>query len=810
MRVVLIPHVFGTAAEKMRLHGMKTTGIARGLFSALVICFLLLPFNALGQEKTEVFASQQDGFGRVVFTFSNRLDLPNYDLSSENGVLTLQFDTPLDVYLPDIGGAIPDFVSITRVDPDKKGIRFGLKGDVRVNRLEAGEQLYLDFLPSDWQGLAPGLPAEVVAELSKRAQEAAEIAELEQRIEFARLNNPTAKISVGHHPTFVRIVFDWSEDTTASYKLEDNVASLEFNWPVDLDFYQLVRDMPPEIVEVSSTRQIGSNLVVFRLEDGVKPRFYENSERQFVLDFDSIDPDLETISAEELLLAAQMEKIERESREQENATQIEALRDGPAQVPLTDQTEVTPAVSKVGSTIRITFPFIKETPAAVFERGDYLWLVLDSTAIINAPDDQELLATVSDDFATISAGDTQIVRMKMTTSRLASLGSQGPSWVLSLGDSLMAPTEPIRLDRRQDEQGRFEIVADVDRPVRVHELRDPEIGDVLEVVTVYPPAHGIVRRLNFVDFDALSSIHGLVIAPAYEGLNIRLGAREIVLASEEGLIVSSLNDVRDVETNELLAQREGFVDLEGLVLENPIDLMRRRDELLATAADSVGREKENSRMNLAYVLLANQLGLEAIGVLDLLIQENNIEELLPEAIAAKAAASVVAYRSSDAIELFKYGKLSESIDNLMWRAIARVQARDYVGARIDVLASEIIVDSYPAWLQNKFFLAGIEAAIETRDKEMAIRLMREVNPENLTYAQKSRLGLFEARLDEFALRFDEALDTYGDVISQDVRPTRAEAIYRTILLLQRMGRLDAQKAIQTLSRESIVWRGGGI
>ncbi len=805
-----VPRILNSAAEIMRLYGMKSIELARRCFLALIFSFLLFPFAGFAQEKTEVSAMQQDGFGRVILTFSNRLDLPNYELTSENGVLAIEFDSPLDVMLPDINGAIPDFISISRVDPDKMGIRFGLKGEVRVNRLEAGEQLYLDFLPMDWQGLAPGLPAEVVAELSKRAQDAAEIAELEQRIEFARVNNPTAEISVGRHPTFMRILFDWSEDTTAIFSQEGDVIRLEFDWPVDLDFYQLVSDMPPEIVEVKSSRLRASNLVEFYLEEGVTPRFFENSKRQFVLDIDLINPVLETLSAEDLLLAAQIEQAEREAELQQNAAQVEALQEGPAAVPVTDQIELTPEITKIGSTIRIAFPFVKETPAAVFERGDYLWLVLDSTTIINAPDDQGLLSSISDDFATISAGDTQIVRMKMTSRRLVSLGSQGPSWVLSLGDALMAPTEPIRLDRRQDEQGRFEIVADVERPVRVHELRDPEIGDILEVVTVYPPAHGIVRRLRFVDFDALSSIHGLVIAPAYEGLNITLGAREIVLGSEDGLIVSSLNDIRDVNTNELLAQREGFVDLEGLVLENPIDLLRRREELLAHTADSVGREKENSRMNLAYVLLANQLGLEAIGVLDLLIQENKVEELLPEAIAAKAAASVLAYRPSDALEMFKYGKLSQSIDNLMWRAIARVQARDYVGARIDVLASEIIASSYPVWLQNKFFLAGIEAAIETRDKEMALRLMREVHGEKFTSAEKSQFGLFEARLDEFSLRYDEALDTYGAVISQDVRPTRAEAIYRTILLLQKMGRLDEQKAIQTLSRESIVWRGGVI
>ena len=794
----------------MRIIATQIGNWCRRLTIAALLLFALFTSFAQAQEETKVTAQQLDGFGRVIISFPNRFDLPAYQVTSENGVLTVQFESPIAVFLPDISGSLPEFISITRVDPDKMGIRFGLNREVTVNRLAAGEQLYLDFLPLDWQGLAPGLPAEVVADLAKRAQDAAEIAELNSRIEYARTNNPTATLNVGRHPTFVRIVFDWSEETDARFSLEGTSASLEFNWPVEVDLYDLVSQLPSEILSATSSKLQGSNLVKFELAEDTVLRFFENSKQQYVLDIDLLEPALDTISAEELLLAAELERSARDTVLAQIAADEAALADGPASIPLTDQTEVTPTITKIGSTIRIAFPFDQETPAAVFQRGEYLWMVLDSPAIINAPDDAELLSTISDDFSVISAGDTQIVRLKMNAQRLASLGSQGASWVLSIGDNLMAPTEPIRLDRRQDDQGRFEIVADVERPVRLHHLRDPEIGDVLEVVTIFPPAHGIVRQLNFVDFDALNSIHGLVISPTFEGLEINLGAREIVLSSDVGLVVSSLIDVRGGSTEELLAQRKGYVDLVGLVENNPADLMARKEELLAKAADSVGREKENARLDLAYVLVANQMGMEAIGMLNLLIEENQVAELLESAVMAKAAASVLAHRPNDAIELIKYGNLSSEIDNLMWRAIARVQLGDFVGARIDVLASEVVVETYPVWLQNRFLLAGIEAAIETQDKDMARRLIDDVIIEKLTRPENSQYELLQARLDEMEFRLDEALDTYGLVIVADVRPTRAEAIYRTILLLEKMGRLESEKAIQTLSREAIIWRGGMI
>jgi hypothetical protein len=45
------------------------------------------------------------------------------------------------------------------------------------------------------------------------------------------------------------------------------------------------------------------------------------------------------------------------------------------------------------------------------------------------------------------------------------------------------------------------------------------------------------------------------------------------------------------------------------------------------------------------------------------------------------------------------------------------------------------------------------------------------------------------------------------VIAAEVRPTRAEAVYRTLLLLRQSGQIDLAKATDTLSAEALLWRG---
>ncbi|VAW23632.1 FIG00741759: hypothetical protein [hydrothermal vent metagenome] len=788
--------------------------MARNFFALLfmVALFFIAPVSAVyaasGAEKVNLSAKQMDGFGRIIITFVNRLDFPAYRMRNENGVLSFEFSEQMQLKLPDISGELPDFIAVSRIDPDQMGIRFGLKADFKINTIKAGEQLYIDFMPANWQGLPPGLPPEVVARLASRAQDAQKIAELRRRIELARLNNPQATLSVGRHPTFIRILFDWSEDTSAKYSREGDMAAIEFSWPVDIDLFPLLENLPEEIVSVKNVMKDGSSLVELKLAKGVVARFYQNSNRQFVLDIDLINPDTNALTPEKLLAMADQERSAKVAAAQA-ATQINSKEiAGAGIIPETEQVELTPKVTRIGSTVRISFPFEQETPAAVFRRGDQLWIILDSPVIINAPDDSKLLNSVSDNFSVVSAGDTQVVRMGLNSNRLASLGSQGSGWVLSLGDMLLTPTEPIKLERRQDDNRKYEIVANLARPARLHQLRDPEVGDVLEVVTAFPPAQGIIRNVSFVDFKALSSVHGLVIKPMREELKVTLGANQVVLSAKDGLIVSPLAQSRTEDAQSLPSLRSGYIDLTGFQDMDPISLAARREGLMEKAANSEGRERENARLELAYLLLGNRLGNEALGVLDVMIKENRVADMADNILMAKAAASVVAFRPKQSLTLLNSDKLSEDVDAIMWRSIARTQLRDFKGARSDVLATETIIKDYPMWVRNLFLLSGLRTAVETGDMELAVRLTDKVEFARLDDDQASEFSLLEARVNELDGRNDEALDNYGRVIAQDIRPTRAEAIYRTVALLDRIGRLDAAKGAQTLSRESIVWRGG--
>jgi len=784
---------------------------------ALVIAGLavLLPASAaMAQDRSQLTVSQEAGFGRLILSFPDRHDLPPYSIKADNNVLAIEFEAPIAISLPDVSGVLPEYLAVARSDPDRQGLRFGLRMPLTFHTIEAGEKLFVDLLPPGWRGLPPGLPEATVAELSRRAQQAAEEAMRNFRAEEAARLKPEVTLRVGRNPSFLRLQFDWSEDTRAEFSQEGAVGTLRFDWPVAADLFGLTSALPEEIRAARTRVDVASSEVVLTLAEGVKPRFYQTGSRQAVLDIDLMAFSSRAVTVQELLAQSDAGRLaagaiaEVDAAAEMEAAEIASGQAG-AELPRPALTRIVPTVSAVGGTVRVTFPFDQDTPAAVFRRGDALWMIFDSATAVEAPADMAELGQIATGLTATPSGDTQIVRLDLSQDRLATLGSEGRAWVLSLGDVLLAPTEPLALTRRVDPQGWFEVVADLQRPARIHQFRDPVVGDNLEVVTVFPPARGVVRNLEFVDFTALRSVHGLVMKPARPEVNIAIESRLAVIRAEGGLSVSSLEAPRTTIQG-LAEARAGLVELSSMVADNPIELIARQEQLMTEAARAEGEGIDRARLDLGRFYLANQYGAEALGVLQVAQADLKAGQLRPALNMAIAAAMVVAARPADALASLGAAAQTGDPEALVWRTMARRDLLDFAGARSDALVAEPLIASYPRWVRTRFLMSAGRAAIETGDTDLGEHFLALLDTGRLSAEERATVTLLNARIDDIAGRQDEALDTYGQVVATDIRPLRAEAVYRTLDLLDRRGDIDVPRAIATLAAESMLWRGDAL
>ncbi|MEO8756481.1 MAG: hypothetical protein ABI398_01835 [Devosia sp.] len=774
------------------------------------LVWLVLGFAALADDRVQLQATAEQGFGRLVLEFNTRSDLPHYKINYDNGVLAITFDDAVALTMPDMQQTLPDYLTIGRVDPDGRGVRFGLRGAVTIHSMEAGEKLFVDMLPSAWQGLPPSLPQQVIDALVQRAKDAEILAEQKRKAEEAKALNPQATIRIGRNPTFYRVEFDWSTDTKAKFKQDGPAATINFDWPVAMDLYSLKADLPSEIAHVTNSVSAAGSSIVLTMQDGVVPRFYAVDARHFTLDIDLTPAEVDknrTTAEAAAKEANQAALAEAAAKLAASAVSADPGADNVMASDYVPGSAITPKIDQVSGTVRVSFPFERDTASAVFRRGDTLWMLFDTPTAIVQPAQSEALSSIATAFTVVGAGETQIVRVDLSTDKLATLASEGRSWVLSIGDVLLNATEPIEMQRSRDEDGHFQMSAMLGKPNKVHSFRDPTVGDMLDVVTAFPPSRGTVRDLSYVDFDALRSVQGLVLRPDNEELQVTVTSDRALIRSPQGLYLSDQNGPRALDSGTASEFRDSFVDFAALKQDDPAAFTAKSEELGQDAAMKEGQARDVARLSLAQYYVGNQFGEEAIGVLKVLGSDLKSDELKKKVRMTTAIADVIAARPLDALGILNSPSFADEVDALLWRTIARADSDDFVGARADALAADGVLDGYPVWVQQKFLFAASRAAIETADATTAQKYLKlisfaQLSPEDVTLYQ-----LLQGRVAEMLGQNQEALDTYGQVIAADVRPTRAEAVYRTLLLLRQTGKIDLGKATATLAAEAMLWRG---
>ncbi len=237
----------------------------------------------VAQEAEPFRLVTQNGFGRMIFSFSQ---LPGYNVKATDSVLVVSFDRKVDLKqaLQDLKDQ--DFVVAGRLDPDGKAVRFALGRTLKVNAIEAGEQLFVDLLPATWTGAPPALPAKVIAELNRRAKIVEKESRKEALIKEARDRNRRVHVRIGEHQTFTRIAFQWAERPNARVTRAGNKIHVTFDEIATPVMGRLLTD-PPKFVN-SAESHVGEEglTVTLNIEPQTDVRGFRE-DKSYIVDISS-------------------------------------------------------------------------------------------------------------------------------------------------------------------------------------------------------------------------------------------------------------------------------------------------------------------------------------------------------------------------------------------------------------------------------------------------------------------------------------------------------------------------------------------
>jgi tetratricopeptide (TPR) repeat protein len=197
--------------------------------------------------KGEATLTVAGGYARLVLKLAEDVES---EVTTAGTIIVIKFKRPIDIPVDRLYETAPDYVSSARRDPDGTAIRLSLTRKVTINTMTAGERIFIDMLPETWSGQPPGLPIEVVRELSERARAAERALRLQRAINDAK-KRPPVRIRASVAPTFVRYVFEMPDGVGVSSVLNEQKLTLLFNTALTFDLADAKLAAPSNIASIN-------------------------------------------------------------------------------------------------------------------------------------------------------------------------------------------------------------------------------------------------------------------------------------------------------------------------------------------------------------------------------------------------------------------------------------------------------------------------------------------------------------------------------------------------------------------------------
>lgn len=826
-------------------------------------------------SKAELTASTTGGFARLIFHFDQQVPA---DVKITGGVLVIAFAQPVEVQVNQLTTLLRDYVTAVRRDPDGKSLRFALSQRVTVNSMEAGERLFVDMMPDNWRGLPPGLPVDVVEELTRRAREAERRARLAESQRVAR-TMPPVTVRVGNHPTFSRFVFSLPEPAAVSIDRTGDRLTLRVAKPFTSDLRHVRDALPPFVGEIEA--DTGTDELIFRM--AVSPQADVRAFREegtYVLDLTMRGAPAGTRDPAALAQARQpglappavtmlpgnvptpplaaarpiappapraMPQPAPREAARPTAAPVAVEAPGPAAQPVATEPAPAAAVAaapapaaappappaphhvetadpdarpaapasgpvamqarRAGGTVRILVPFTRETPGAVFQRGDTLWLVFDTIEEVALAGLQAEAAGI---FSSVDASRSRsgiAVRIGLERQSLASAGRDGLAWIVTLADSVLEPPRPVHLARATEQGDRLIATVDFPDAGSVHRLADPLAGDTLIVVTGAGPARSFVQTREMVEFTALAGSHGLVFQPIADDLTVAISGDQVNIGRPFGLHLSA--GLARPQPVQRLTRRPRTItfDLELWAVDERAPFRERESDLLANAAAVHDTQRTAKRLDLVRFYMAQQRWAEAKAVLDAIVRQDRRIAEDGTIQGLRGVVSIMMHRPADALREFSHPAMANAPDIALWRATALAMDGRSKEAHDAFEGSDVSPATLPHPLARAILVRAIEAALDSGAVDRADKHLADLQEIGVPPSAEQQFALLRGRVIEAKGMDRDALVAYSRATNGPDLPVRADAEHRLLAARHRLGEIDRKAAIEELEVQSYAWRG---
>jgi tetratricopeptide (TPR) repeat protein len=463
--------------------------------------------------------------------------------------------------------------------------------------------------------------------------------------------------------------------------------------------------------------------------------------------------------------------------------------------------------------VLMTFAWANPAGAAVYRRGDAIWVVFDSPAALDVSKAPRGLRQFSGVQA-FKGADYSAIRIDAAHAIPVFAIAQGPVWTIALGPGDESQPSVVRITR-DDAKGPPILKAPVAGATRIVRVPDPVVGDVVTVVTALGPSKGLPSRRDYVQFSILPSVQGLAIDSYIDDLSVDHNQDIVHIARSGGLVLSPAWATKDKEEAEVGAPQPAampsLVDYENWPKTGPGGFLVRYNRLLAAASAEEAKDGQTAvtgaRMALARFLVGSELSFEAIGVLNEAAHAQ--PRLMDDAEfrGLRGVARVMARRYKEADADFSSPALVEDPASALWRAYVASQQAQWAEARAQFAKGAEAYALFPPVWKARFARADAQAALAQGDLTSADSRIRLALQEKTDPYEELSTRLVQARIIELQGHKDRALRMYQAIATAPAEYLSAPALLRATQIQLETGKITPVQAANVFDGLRYRWRG---
>ncbi|WQH01839.1 tetratricopeptide repeat protein [Rhodopseudomonas palustris] len=456
--------------------------------------------------------------------------------------------------------------------------------------------------------------------------------------------------------------------------------------------------------------------------------------------------------------------------------------------------------------LQLAFAFAAPTPAALFRRGDMIWLVLDNTAPFDLSAIRREGGGIVGDVSRVALPNGQAIRLGLDRPQLATLSDDdgsGKNWSITLADSGRGAARPLTAVRNIADPARATVAVALAGLGQMHRLTDPEAGDALTVITALPPPRGFIKRQSFVEFNLLETLHGVVIELKSDDVTVETAADAVVLSRPGGLTLSSAEPAGQAGSP---AERP-FFDITQWAKDQEGRFIDALDARIRTASAATGDDRLPTRLDLARFYMARGLYHEAKGALDLALLGVKPGQEDAATMIGHAAASALMARPEQTLKDVANPAIASTYEAQLWKGVALARQGKWPEAREKLKSVQFAITALPLDMQREVLATAMRASLEVRDYAGAAKISSDFDLVGIPPEMKPQLAVMRGWLDEALGRDPEALRRYKEAMASADRQAASEAKFRDVVLRSKRGEMTPEEALPELERLSMTWRG---